>query len=430
MSDPPPQERTSAERPSLDEAVEERIAEIGDADIVLGVPSYNNASTIGHVVRALLAGLAKYFPDQRAVLVNSDGGSSDGTRDVVLASNIDDRESILITHPSGPIASFSLPYHGIPGKGSAFRTIFAIAKALHAKGCAVVDSDLRSITPEWVELLLKPVLSGRFDYVAPLYRRHKYDGTITNSIVYPMTRALFGKRIRQPIGGDFGFSGDLAAFYLSKDVWESDVARYGIDIWMTITAVANGFRVCQSYLGAKIHDPKDPGADLSAMLHQVIGSTIELMGTYPQVWSKVHASEPIPTFGFPYAVGLEPVAVNLERMLDRFQLGLQELGSLWATYLPETVMEALEEARSAPAERFTIPDPVWVEIVYRLAGAYHQRTMNREHLLKSFTPLYIGKTASFVIEAAEMDADEVERRLESLCETYETMKPSLLANWE
>ena len=62
---------------------------------------------------------------------------------------------------------------------------------------------------EWIELLAGPVLKGGYDYVAPLYARYKYDGTITNSIVYPLTRALYGQRIRQPIGGDFGFSGSL-----------------------------------------------------------------------------------------------------------------------------------------------------------------------------------------------------------------------------
>ncbi len=143
-----------------------------------------------------------------------------------------------------------------------------------------MDADLRSITPEWIELLIKPVLEEGYDYVAPYYMRHKYDGTITNTIVYPLTRALYGKRIRQPIGGDFGFSGRLASFYLDKDVWESDVARFGIDIWMTTTAVANGFKICQAFLGAKIHDAKDPGADLSAMLHQVVGSVFDLMEEY------------------------------------------------------------------------------------------------------------------------------------------------------
>lgn len=160
------------------------------------------------MVRAVQVGFAKYFPDKKCVLVNSDGGSTDGTMEVVQNAAID-FQSVLLHHRVTPAYKITTPYHGIPGKGSAFRTIFEIADALNAKACAVVDSDLRSITPEWIELLIKPVIDGNFDYVAPLYHRHKYDGTITNSIIYPLTRALYGKRIRQPIGGNFGFQVNL-----------------------------------------------------------------------------------------------------------------------------------------------------------------------------------------------------------------------------
>ncbi|MCP9456745.1 MAG: glycosyltransferase, partial [Nitrospira sp.] len=261
---------------SLSPETEARLSDIGRTDLLVGIPSYNNADTIGHVVRAVSAGLAKYFPDQRAVLVNSDGGSSDGTTEVV-ARSIVDYGALLISDRQSRLQKIITPYHGIPGKGSAFRTIFEIARRLEAKACAVVDSDLRSITPEWIELLLRPVLEEHYDYVAPYYLRHKYDGTITNSIVYPLTRALYGQRIRQPIGGDFGFSGHLAEHYLDQHVWESDVARFGIDIWMTTEAIASGARVCQSFLGAKIHNPKDPSADLAAMLMQVLGALFALM---------------------------------------------------------------------------------------------------------------------------------------------------------
>lgn len=168
--------------------IHEQIEKIAGADIVVGIPSYNNALTIGHVVRAVQAGLAKYFPDCKAVIVNSDGGSSDGTMEAVHTASIGDFEAILLHHRVTPVSKVVFPYAGIPGKGSAFRSIFEIAQELDAKACVVVDSDLRSITPEWIELLVKPVLDGGFDYVAPLYHRHKFDGTITNSIVYPLTR--------------------------------------------------------------------------------------------------------------------------------------------------------------------------------------------------------------------------------------------------
>src|SRR3989337_2720274 len=135
------------------------------------------------------------------------------------------------------------------------KTIGHVVKAveLNAEACCGVDADLRSITPEWIELLLSPVIRKCFDFVAPLYSRHKYDGTITNSIVYPVTRTLYGRRVRQPIGGEFGFSGKMAEFYVSQDVWESHVARLGVDIWMTTEAIANDFKVCQTFLQAQIH---------------------------------------------------------------------------------------------------------------------------------------------------------------------------------
>lgn len=411
------------------EDVQGRINEIGNADILVGIPSYNNARSIGHVVRAVQAGLAKYFPEKKTILVNSDGGSKDGTMDVVHNTTIDDFHSILLSHRVESFSKMAIPYHGIPGKGSAFRTIFEIAQALNVKACAVVDSDLRSITPEWVELLITPVIRDGYDYVAPLYHRHKYDGTITNSIVYPLTRALYGKNVRQPIGGDFGFSGKLARFYLTKDVWETDVARYGIDIWMTTTAIANDFRICQSFLGAKIHDAKDPGADLSAMLYQVVGATFDLMEEYRYMWKEVFINEIVPVFGFTYEVGLEPVSVNIQRMIDKFALGANELEDLWKAILPVGTLRFLKKLAQATPKRFHMPDEMWVDTIYNFALAAHRNLLNKEHLLKSLTPLYIGRTASFVIEAWDSSGPEVEEKIDTLCGVYKKLKPSFSDRW-
>ncbi len=411
---------------TVNDNVSEKLSEIKEADIVVGIPSYNNAGTIGHVVMAVQAGLARYFPDKKAVLINSDGNSKDGTKEVVQKTAIEDFHSIFITHQK-PFLKISTPYHGIPGKGSAFRTIFEIAETLNAKACAVVDSDLRSITPEWIDLLLRPVLDMNYDYVAPYYLRHKYDGTITNSIIYPITRALYGKRIRQPIGGDFAFSGSMTSFFLSKDVWNTDVAKYGIDIWMTTSAVANDFKVCQSFLGAKIHDPKDPGADLSDMLYQVVGATFDLMGTYHDVWKNIVSSENVPTFGFKYAVGLEPVYVNFEKMIEMFRLGTKELSDIWKTFMAEELIDFINGKLSVmPNDTFNIPDEIWVDIIYSFASAYNSKKINKQHLLKSLTPLYIGRVASFVIETWQSSASEVEKKIEDLCIIFENKKGSLL----
>jgi hypothetical protein len=335
----------------------------------------------------------------------------------------------LVSHPLSPVHKIVTPYHGIPGKGSAFRTIFAVATRLNAKACAVVDSDLRSISPEWMELLLGPVLREGFDFVSPLYLRHKYDGTITNSIVYPLTRALYGRDVRQPIGGDFGFSGRLAAHYLGKPVWESNVARFGIDIWMTTTAIADGFRVCQSFLGAKIHDAKDPGSDLTQMFVQVVASVFDLMATYARVWAARRDVEDVPLFGFPHGVGLEPVAVDLGRMVRVFRQATRDLGEIWRRFLsPETVSGLLARAATEDAE-FALPDPLWVRVVHEAALGYRKRVLPSDQLLGSLVPIYLGRTASFVRETAECSAEEVEEIIRRLSEEYLRQKPELLRAW-
>lgn len=413
----------------LDKETLDKISGAQGAEILVGIPSFNNARTIGHVVRSVQAGLVKYFPRHRAIIVNSDGGSTDGTREVVATTTYGDPRALLISHEAIEPFVVATPYSGLPGKGSAVRTILGIAERVGAKACVLVDSDLRSITPEWVELLVKPVLEGQYDYVAPMYKRHKFDGTITNSIVYPMTSALYGKKVRQPIGGDFGFSGRLASFLLARDVWNTEVARFGIDIWMTTTAIANGFKVCQSFLGAKIHDPKDPAAALSSMLYQVVSALFDLMEGYEQVWKSVEHAEEVPIFGFQYEAWLEPVHVDVDSMIEKFQLGVKELGPVWEAFISPEVLALLRELGKTSKPGFGFQDELWARAVYDFALKYHKNDMNRELLIKSLTPLYLGKVASFVLEAADYDALQVELRLDGLCRAYASEKPRLVKMW-
>ena len=413
----------------LTDQLKEQVRAAGSVDIVVGIPSYNNARTISHVVQAAHAGLLKYFPARKALVVNSDGGSKDGTLEAVEQAKLDTQALLSVSHPLYPVHRLTTPYYGLPGKGSALRTLFRIAELTQARALAVVGADLRSIAPEWFELLLGPVLDREFDYVAPYYKRHKFDGTITNSIVYPLTRALYGRRVRQPIGGEFGISRRLASRLLTEEVWNTDVARYGIDIWMTTTALAENYKVCQSYLGAKIHDTKDPGSDLSGMLVQVVGSVFGLMETYDSVWCNVLGSLPAPLFGIPFEVGLEPVRINLGRMLASYQQAVRDLLPVYRSIISSPQLEDLEVAAALPDSEFALSDELWVAVIYDFALGYHRRVIDREHLVRSLTPLYLGWVASFACQAENETSAQVEERIEKLCLVFEQLKPYLINQW-
>jgi len=367
---------------ALDDQLREGIAKIRGADLLVGIPSFRNAGTIGHVASTVARGLREHFPGAKVALVNADGGSEDGTPARVLeaAAGI-------------PVAVGR--YIGPPGKGSAFRAIFQCALALDARACAVVDSDLRSITPMWIARLLGPVVRAEADYVTPLYARHKHDGTITNSIAYPLTRALYGLRLRQPIGGEFGFHADLASAWLAQPVWETDVARFGIDIFMTTTAVARHARVVQAFLGAKIHDPKDPAADLGPMFTQVVGTLFSLACDNESVWRSVVGSRDVGVVGAIEPVEPEPIPVDPARLRAKYEAGAPEQRTLW------------EEILSAPVPAAIGPD-AWARIVFDFLEAALKRPGQSERLARGLLPLYYARVAEFVKEVEHLTTEESE----------------------
>ncbi len=449
----------------LTPAIRDEIARLGRADIMVGIPSYKNAGTIGYVVKAAQAGLVQYFPDLRPVVVNSDAGSPDGTGRVVVDTEPPEYiEQILLVRPANRLSRVSLTYpeiDGVGGKGAALKTIFEIAAALQVQALVVVDSDLRSILPEWIELLAGPILKGGYDFVAPLYTRYKYDGTITNVVTYPLTSALYGHRIRQPIGGDFGLSGDLVRHYLELDDWTTDVSKFGIDVWMTTHALTGGFAVCQARLGAKVHDPKDPGGDLGPMFRQVVGTILRLAAAHPESWLTVRGSHAVPAYGFDRIGEPPPLEVNVVRLLSEFNSGLLTSGAAWRTMFAPATAEAIvglatEAGRVAEAGRarlgldapdadpsalttdqmadalstFHFPDDVWTRAIYDLVVVARDRPAEIEALMAAVLPVYFGRVGSLIVESRRLGAERAEEHVERQAREFELLKPYLVERWQ
>ncbi|MDQ3990983.1 MAG: glycosyl transferase family 2, partial [Actinomycetota bacterium] len=413
--------------------MEDQLEKLSDVDVLVGIPCFNNEATIGQVVTAVEAGLRKFFPELKAVLCISDGGSADRTKAAALHARVGDNEERLLV-PAGTAGpeKIAFEYRGPPGKGSAFRSIFEVARRLDVTACAVVDADLRSINPHWLDRLLAPVVRHGYEFVAPVYSRHKYDGTITNCIAYPLTTALYGARIRQPIGGEFAFSGKLAASYASHHVWDTDVARFGVDIWMTSVAVVEGYRVCQAILGSKIHDVKDPGKDLGPMFRQVVGSLFALAGKYRDRWWQVGATTAPLVFGFRSAYSAEPISVSVPRLTWKFVEGYVRHQDLWSRVLSEEALEGVRTAVGDAAENtrgLVLGGDLWTKIVYDFLIAYNSRETDAGSLLDSLIPLYFARTATFIQEVRDASHEEAEQAVEANVDLAVQLKPYLKERW-
>ncbi|RLF81267.1 glycosyltransferase [Thermococci archaeon] len=378
--------------------------------VIVGIPSYNNAETIEHVIKQAAEGLKKYFDG--GLIINSDGGSNDGTRDVVMKTPVPDDVEVRSTVYKWPI----------PGKGSAMKEVLEIARDEGADVVVFVDSDLRSITPEWVYKFAKPIEEG-YHFVAPLYLRHKYDGTITNNIAYPMTTSLYGYNVRQPIGGDFGISADLIDTYLcNEEVWKTDVARFGVDIFLTTTAIAEGFKVIQTALGVKIHDPKDPAASLGPMFNQVIGTLFMLMQKYEDKWKNIKTLKEVPVFGEMEIREPEHVRVTLELLEKKSEELFAQNKKLLEKALSKETFEKVKTALRS----FDLDDVLWSHILFDGAIAYKNGILkNAEPLI----PLYFAKTADFVKKTKDMTTAEAEKLVLKRAEIFLEEKDYLLERW-
>src|SRR6476660_612500 len=419
---------------SICREVQEQLGDRGKVEVLIGIPTFNNAKTVEPVLTAVKDGLSKVCPQASVLVVNADAGSQDGTQAAIKQAVGPDTPTAFVQHLAGdsfpgPISLRALSESGVPGREHAFRTFFTIAEELEVKACVVIDGNVRSLSPNWMEVLLRPVVEKAVDYVAPLFRRARYEGSLTNCIIYPLSRALYGKQMRYQSGGGYGFSGKLASLYARKNVWEGEAARYGIDSWLTTIAVAEGCEVSQGFLGTKVHDTKLTGVELSMLLAQAVGALFYLMEEYQEVWEGRTGSSPVPQFGPPYEPGPEGGAVNVERMVRGFQQGLRDLLPIWEIILAPETLEGILSLGLAEAEEFRFPAALWVQTIYDFALAYHEKALHREHLLKSLTPLYLGRTASLVLETREGTPEDVERVIETLCETFERMKPYLTKRW-
>ena len=392
---------------------------IKKVDLVVSIPSFNEADSISYPTKQASEGLVKYFPDKKAVIINCDNNSPDNTKQAFLNTPTEIPKIYITTPP------------GVKGKGNNFKNLFRKVVELRAKAIVVVDADLKSITPEWIKHLGEPLFSD-FSFVAPLYVRHKYDGTITNGIAYPMTRALYGRRVRQPIGGDFGFSGKLAQVYLEDKIWDEAVAKFGIDIWMTTLALNEKVQVCQAFMGRpKVHKPKDPAAALGPMFRQVVGTIFSLTRKFESFWMRVKYSKPTAIFGFGLGdVEMPPkVEVDSHKLIQNFHDGFGSYKEIWEMALSKDVYQKLREIRGMKERVFNFPTDLWARILYDMAVAHRGGLPDPDQFMDSLIPLYFGRTFSFVKKTKRLSTRQAEEAIEEDCMTFEMTKPYFIKRW-
>lgn len=395
---------------------ETQLTALGSADLVVAVAAVEGPDDPEPVLGAVRAGLLQHFPGLRSLVLHVHAGGNP-------AAPVAAGEAV-------PVIDLPLAPGTEPGaRAGAFRVVFEVGQRLQAKAFAVAGSDAASLTPGWVGRLLGPVANQDADLVSPYYQRHPYSGVVTSGILYPLLRALYGRRIRFPLGVEIACSSRLVQRQLASDGISNRGGRYGLEIRLLAGAVAGGFKICQAVLGPRTMVAGDGAASPSAVLAGVLSPVFAEMERTQALWQKIRGSTPVELEGTDRSSSIEPVPIDGKRLLEAYRLGQQNLQDVWGLVLPPGTLVDLKRLARQPDSEFRMADRVWARILYDFSLAYHTRIMSRDHLMGALAPLYLGWFGSLHSEMAESDSFRLEERLEQLCLQFEMEKPYLISRW-
>jgi glycosyltransferase involved in cell wall biosynthesis len=382
-------------------------------EFIVGIPSYMEADSISFVTKQIDIGLNKYFGNLKCIILNVDNNSEDDTKGAFLSTKTKTPKH-YITTPKG-----------IKGKGNNILNLFNFAKKQSntLKGIVVVDADLRSIVPEWIKYLAEPILEGN-DLVLPLYSRHQFDGTITNHICYPLFYGLLGENLRQPIGGEFGFSPGLMNYWLEQE-WNTSTKQYGIDIFMTLHAIFGNFKICESGLGAKIHKASAP--KLGSMFTQVITTLFEILLSKESSWINIQAQKPKQKerFGLKRLGPPQALEIDIRALKEKLRNEYYPRERLLKKHLSDYANMELE--KMFLQDVYSIGILMWTQVVYHLLFSYRNgSTQTKKDIVEALKPLYFTRSVTFNYQTWRYSTKYVEDAILEQAKAFASQKPYYL----
>lgn len=391
--------------------LQKKIEETGPVDLMVGIAGPASREELCARASTCLSGIAG-----KTVVAYAGGGDEEPA--ACSSGGIQ-----LAAYPMPPTANSFTFWTDI---AAAQKSVLALAAAWGARTCLMLHSDLSALEGPCARALLGPVMQGEADLMMPLYRTGKYDGLISKSLLSPMSRALYGRRVRFPLALDFCVGGRVLPKFVERGHrHENGAAEL---LWPANTVAMAGGQIGQTSISFQ-HELHTGDMDLSAILTEFAGSLFQEAEVHAAEWQRVRSSQPVARYGDPIGEKLDAHPVDPRPMVESFVLGSRNLQEVWRLVLPPATMLELKRLARLTPEQFRMPDALWARIVYDFALAHRMRRMSRSHVLGALTPLYLGWVASYTQEVGAATGEEAERRLEQLARAYEEQKPYFVSRW-
>jgi glucosylglycerate synthase len=406
---------------AVSQQTQEKVEQTLSADLIVGIVADIKEDAAGGLFDSLRA-----LPGSPRIAVLKNARPADSAAPKPPTEEKDPQLSV-IPWPQQEVAAVGEPVRSI---SSAYQSAFAVSQKLGARACCVITSTLEAPAWDWICQLVRPLIEDDFDLVAAYYARRRFEGLLNSSIIYPVTRCLYGKRIHNPLGPDLGVSVKLFQKLLDPN-GNSRAGASSMHLLSSIAPIAlcGNFKVAQVHLPARSYAPID-WMNISSFVVQALGPIFLDMEKHAACWQKTRGSLPIHEFEQPIPISQEEKAeLDVGRMVESFRLANRDLREIWGVVLPPATQFELGKLSRLAPDQFCMPDELWARIIYDFALAHRLQTINRDHLLKSMTPLYLAWVASYARELETAGAANVEQRFERLSLAYEASKPYLISRW-
>lgn len=404
---------------SLSREALRRIRQIESTDLLIGIPSHRNGRTLGEVMDALVEGVATYLSGYRVVLMNADGGSSDNTIKHLVDAALPDNVQLFLTQ-----------YEGLNGKGTAIRSILETAGRLKAAACLVVEARAPGIKPEWFPALINPILQGD-QMVMGCYHRHAYDASLTENLAYPFLRVFLGAELREPLAPEFCVSGELAMQLAACDVWETHVARFGVNAWLSIYALTEHLRLAQVDLGYRGLGGGEPAALGDLRYLHTFGTLFRMLIVNRRTWQALAQPTPTPFRGGRAVVDqVAPVPDHVELLVGAFREGLDEYLADWRSILQPQTREQVLSLAEQPLHSFAFPVELWVRVIYEFATVYNKGEGDPDQVVEALLPIYYARTAAYIHQTRGLTPIQREPLVQEIVDALLADRPYFARIWD
>jgi hypothetical protein len=408
-----------------DELLRQLIA-AGQTDVLVGIPTLNNAATIEPVLAAVHEAIDQGPPHHRVLIINSDGGSEDDTPRIVSQASRSGTATLLASHSLRTMHRIAAPFHGLPGKRAAVRTLVAAADLLQVRAVAIVDPANTAPSADTLKAHLREVLQGSADFVADAPVRDPREGPLVTQVVRPLIAGILGASFEDPLGEQFTASGRFAADVIRQPAWDDEPLRAGIDVWLRVHALAGSFRNVEVASARRPRSPAASSQPLRTVVQQVLVAIWACLDRYAARWTSGAPVEPPARIRRDGSPPPRP-SWDVAEMEQSFRSAARDLDPLWRTILTPPVLERVRQAAGASPPG--LGEDLWADVLVEFTEAWKSRRVRDEELAASFAPIYLGRAAGFLRGSADADPASIRADLASLERGIRDRKSRLAEAW-